>query len=159
MDTKIDYNEQVRACEKQIRDAELKIKKLKIAKILSENDLSWLKEGVYISYQPLNEPCTTYYMKVNFARQSQVVEDDCETDQCSARTAQTNDSIRIVGTGFSEAYGMMFHTTVIETGQMEINVPLTDINRLKELSIDEWVKVVEDAKERMDIRFLDKGVK
>ena len=98
-------------------------------------------------------------MKVNYARQSQVVEDDSETDQCSARTTQPSDSIRIVGTGFSEAYGMMFNTTIIETGQITINIPLTDINRLKELSIDEWVKVVEDAKERMDIRFLDKVVK
>lgn len=156
MDTNIDYDEQVRAYERQIHDAELKIKKLKNEKMLSENNLSWLKEGVFISYQPSREPCTTYYMKVSYTRPSRAVEDDGEVDECSIKACTMNDSVGIVGTGFSESYGMMFHTTVIESGQMSLNVPLGEINRIKKLTDEEWVKVVEDVKERMDMRFLGK---
>lgn len=150
------YEEQITACEKQIREAEYKIRQLKRDMILDENKLSWLNEGVYLAYQPSSEACTTHYIKVKSTNSSSVLADeedgDPKSDQ-SEREVQLN----IIGVGFTVFRTKACDTTVIENNRMTAYVPIKDIPRLKQITQEEWCQRIEVIKKKMDIILLGDG--
>lgn len=147
------YEEQITACEKQIREAESKIRQLKRDMVLDENKLSWLNEGVYLAYQPSSEACTTHYIKVKSTNFSSVLADeesgDSKSDQ-SEREAQ----LKIIGVGFTVFRTKACDTTVIEYNRRTAYVPIKDIPRLRQITQEEWCQRIEGIKKKMDIILL-----
>lgn len=148
-----DYEEQITACEKQIREAECRIRQLKRDIILHENELSWLNEGAYLAYQPSSEACTTHYIKVKSTNASLVLADEEGGDPKSDQS-EKEVQLKIIGVGFTVFRTKACDTTVIDYNRMTAYVPIKDIPRLKQIAQEEWCQRIEVIKKKMDIILL-----